>query len=273
MAHHKIRWPVARSEYLVESVEPYNRIVTLPLSQTFVTAIASSGIDPSWSRDGERLAYARQTCPGPYYPEECELLGLSVVTRSGGSRRDLTSDADRHPSWSPDGSSIVFDRRGAEIYRMSAEGGTALRIPLPPEITFARSPSWSPDGTRLTFACVIDGPSDICVTNLDGAALARLSQDALHQDDPEWSPDGERIAFSNLGSYDFPPNWVIAVINADGTGRTELGPGRDPSWSPDGTRLVYEAPFRAGLRIIGLDGTGPFVLTKRSRDNGPFWNR
>jgi Tol biopolymer transport system component len=62
---------------------------------------------------------------------------------------------------------------------------------------------------------------------------------------PVWSPDGTRLAFQTY-SHD---HYEIVVINADGTGRTQLtknSPLNDraincvsPAWSPDGQYIIY----------------------------------
>jgi TolB protein len=92
--------------------------------------------------------------------------------------------------------------------------------------------------------------------------VAILTEDGDH---PTWSPDGTRIAFDwaagALGSSD------IWVMNADGTGRTNLTQTetvieKDPSWSPDGKRLVFTGGDLPNLDIMNADGTGRRALVK-----------
>jgi hypothetical protein len=60
---------------------------------------------------------------------------------------------------------------------------------------------------------------------------------------PAWSPDGEKIAFVSL-SDSGAAGFDLFVMNADGTGRTNLTPGRpgeqeSPAWSPDGEKIAF----------------------------------
>jgi hypothetical protein len=93
---------------------------------------------------------------------------------------------------------------------------------------------------------------------------------------PAWSPDGARLAFSRgaPGSRD------IYVVNADGSGETDLTPGpddeTDPSWSADGTQIAFVGfPSGGGSRDIfsvTSDGLTRVQLTTTPRsDFAPDW--
>ena len=71
--------------------------------------------------------------------------------------------------------------------------------------------------------------------------------------EPAWSPDGTKLAFNDNGA--------IAVMNADGSGRTALTPEQSsaaPDWSPEGSKIVF-----AGTEIVVMnaDGTGMATIT------------
>jgi Tol biopolymer transport system component len=72
--------------------------------------------------------------------------------------------------------------------------------------------------------------------------LARVDGDAVH---PDWSPDGSRVVFELDHKRAKPrPYCSVAVINADGTGLTDLaverrGCDNQPSFTPDGQRIVF----------------------------------
>jgi len=63
----------------------------------------------------------------------------------GGEPLQLTSEPadEAEPSFSPDGTEIVFSRRNTGLYVLGALGGTARLIAL---AEWARTPRFSPDG-------------------------------------------------------------------------------------------------------------------------------
>jgi dipeptidyl aminopeptidase/acylaminoacyl peptidase len=90
---------------------------------------------------------------------------------------------------------------------------------------------------------------------------------------PEWSPDGSRIVFESEGD--------IFVMNADGTGRTNLTnsplPIDDgsPTWSPDGQFIAFASVRQnSDIYAMNADGSGGEVqLTTDTRyDDFPSWS-
>ena len=80
--------------------------------------------------------------------------------------------------------------------------------------------------------------------------------------EPEWSPDGSRLVFQSNRSG----TTQIYVINADGTGETNLSNNgfndRAPDWSPDGTSIVFDSDRNGGpeIWVMNADGTGQVLL-------------
>lgn len=90
---------------------------------------------------------------------------------------------------------------------------------------------------------------------------------------PVWSPDGTRIAFSRIGPGS---DNEIYVINADGTGSTQLTNNtvqdEYPAWSPDGTKIVFNRSSPgAAFYTINPDGTGESLLVANSGGR-PDWS-
>ena len=85
---------------------------------------------PSWSPDGERIAFASDR------KGEFENFEIYVMDADGGNQQRLTNNRvwDMDPSWSPDGKRIAFasDRKGDlenfEIYVMDADGGNLQNL-------------------------------------------------------------------------------------------------------------------------------------------------
>jgi Tol biopolymer transport system component len=106
--------------------------------------------DPTWSRDGLRIAYS-EIESGP----EGTTSSIWIINADGSGRRMLTTTLtgfDSSPTWSPGGQSIAFSRYyGAEsdITVIDIESGTLRRIPL---AGYESSPAWSPDGSMIAFS-------------------------------------------------------------------------------------------------------------------------
>ena len=175
------------------------------------------------------------------------------------------------PSWSPDSSKIAFSSKRAgswEIYVMGADGSSPTRLTHNARADDA-FPDWSPDGTKIAFNTDREGNYEIYVMNADGSGQANLSRSATTEDfQPSWSPDGTKVLFSSEGA--------IEVINADGTGLTNLTPGNAdndaPAWSPDGTRIAFSSK-RDGdwdIYVMGANGTAPTRLTNNNAPDDAF---
>jgi Tol biopolymer transport system component len=171
------------------------------------------------------------------YTANADGTGLLHLT----SRRGAEFD----PSWSPDGSRIVYrdSRRGInhddEIYVMNADGTERRDITNDPANDWG--PDWSPDGRTIVFNSTRpDSTMSGYVVRPDGSKLRRIPTD-MWVEYPAWSPDGTRIAF--MGGPNGPAEYDIWVMNADGSNPVQLtdSPGPDgwPAWSPDGSRIAF----------------------------------
>ena len=190
---------------------------------------------PSWSPDGERIAFTSRR------EGDDEIF---LMDPDGGNQRRLTNNRhdDYSPSWSPDGKRIVFGARRdghfenefgitEEIYVIDTDGGNEQRL------TDNRNndwdPSWSPDGKRIAFASDRKGDLvsfDIYVMDADGGNQQKLVNNRGWDSSPSWSPDSKRIAFTSERAR----NYEIYVMDADGGNEQNLtnNPHSDvsPAW-------------------------------------------
>jgi Tol biopolymer transport system component len=137
----------------------------------------ASHLDPDWSPDGTKIAFA-DTRDGDW-DIYTYTLATGVITQLTNSPGD-----DREPSWAPGGGRIAFTsvRSGsADIWVMKANGSSPVDI-TPSSPAVDRQASWSPDGKKIAFARLLNGAYQVFKMNTDGTAVKSLRAGV----DPSW---------------------------------------------------------------------------------------
>jgi len=190
---------------------------------------------PGTMESSTKIAY-ESTLNGSY--------DIFTINADGTDIKQLTSNQGRNrfPSWSPDGSKIVFastrrKRNTLDIFVMNADGTNTVILTQTPG--WNGHPVFSPDGSKIAFETAREKNFEIFIMNADGADPENLTKNQAHDSKPCWSPDGSKIIFvSNRDG-----NEEIYSMKADGSNPVNLtqNENRDtmPSWSPDGTKITF----------------------------------
>ena len=181
---------------------------------------------PSFSPDGRKLVVTLGGVNG-----NLDIYVLDITSRQ---TRQLTTHRaiDTEGTWSPDGRFIYFmsDRSGGpQVYRISANGGTAERITF--EGSYNARPRLSPDGTRLAMVHNDRGNFRIAVMNLERKDLLVLST-GRQDESPSFAPNSDILIYATRQGRD----GVLETVSADGLIRQKMASGRgdvrEPVWSP-----------------------------------------
>jgi len=168
---------------------------------------------------------------------------------------DLAAD----PSWSPDGSRIIFlgmDKNTYEggFYVINSNGTGVAKVGQW-EYDHLFNPSWSPVSNKIIGHGTDNEhhPHGLFLIDLDGDPTEQIQLTAQKAEMPSWNPDGTRIAYnvysgdwsSSKYGYESSSIWIMDV---NGSGQTQLTTEEDgfctaPSFSYDGSKIVYLKGF------------------------------
>jgi hypothetical protein len=231
--------------------------------------------DPSWSPEGDRIAFAAST-------SDQRLPGIYVMDSDGSDMR-LVAELDGFtlsaPDWSPDGRRLVFvglagasseaEPKYSDLFMVGIDGSGLANLTESPTISES-TPSWSPDGDVIAYRRNEGNISDsIQLIDSTGRSAGTVfdDSDAGEIGEIDWSPDGRLIAFTSslaLTDSDIEGNLDVWTVRVDGTQLTNLttdgasgiswqpvSVGSEPRPSPTSEPTVSPSAEPAG-RDIGL---------------------
>jgi TolB protein len=173
---------------------PYIYVVPLDGSKPEhrVTNRHEPEVDPAWSPDGRRIAFARRV-HGHFELFSCRVDGSDLVQLTHTATVDELS-----PGWSPDGSKLAFSRyengleRGSGDLWTTRADGSGEHMLLGDEHDYS-GPAWSPDAKRIALL----RDSGVAVIDAGGGVPQPLTPAGEFKESrPSWSPDGARLAFT-----------------------------------------------------------------------------
>ena len=212
---------------------------------------------PAISPDGRAVAYTAGNTARVH---------IFVRQTVGGRPIRIAGDSavvEQAPSWSPDGSRVLYLARGAVFSAPAAGGAPRQEIPVfgQERITAA---AWAPDGRTILFAA---GDS-LHLRDPDGTTrmLARVAEPTMCA----WSPNAELVACSSGNARyatfgvqfgNLSPNRIVVVRVRDGATTTisdSTSNNVSPAWSRDGRRIYYVSnrQGRGDIYAQVIDGDG-----------------
>jgi Tol biopolymer transport system component len=156
-------------------------------SQVRKVSAAGYAAVPTWSRNGEWLAYIRAETDKP------SVWNLWVQPAAGGSARRVTDyryGQTWAASWFPDDRRIAYSHEDT-LMVMDVQTGEATRYPTPVKGQLVRTPAVSPDGTKIIFQVFHHGA---WLLDLGDGSMNRVLTDPTAEEFA-WAPDGRRVAF------------------------------------------------------------------------------
>ncbi len=183
-----------------------------------------------WSPDSSKIAYT-------YYYDGNGDWRINIYDVATGSSSPLTSDTDvreDYPSWSSDGSKIVFvQQQGASpgIWSKDIISGIDTQVINSSTVW---NPKLSPDGKNLTY---VDNQS-LYLYDLS-TNTSQVVDTIINGRSIEWSPDSKKLAFVSYRNG----NGDVYILDI-ATASQSLVPGSsgypyNPTWTADGRYVLF----------------------------------
>lgn len=189
-----LSWSNDGSSLAVAVADSLYTVTSLERSPQFsYTAEIDRNTAVAWSPVNSQIAY---TFGGDIFVTQPDGTGNRKIV-------DYASGKVRNPSWSPDGSEIVFDlARGCadlatDIYRAKVDGSApATRLTSDSEgredCGGAREPDWSPDGSKIVYSSDANSTAankrgyDLYTMNTDGSSVEVVTNYEGNDQRPDW---------------------------------------------------------------------------------------
>jgi serine/threonine protein kinase/lipoprotein NlpI len=213
---------VIRSEYASSGIEVYD------LESGRKHPLTSFGGYPTWSPDGEYIAFSHNSYP----PGAGEVW---VIPAAGGEPRKVA--AGYRPSWSRD-SKQVFYRAMPEGTICRVQIDDPVAVPVHVMDTPGRYPRWfrvAPDDKHVAY----ESASEVCIAELaSGSIISRWQTPwPLYGWRLEWSPDARELMVGSCSWYSQTGMWIWDTAHQEAK-QLLRRPVEYGLWSPDASKLL-----------------------------------
>jgi TolB protein len=193
--------------------------------------LADGALFATFSPDGNSIAFSKFQGDGNW--------DIVIQDLHTGELRSVAADpeaTENGPSWSPDGSQLVFyggKGKARELFVVNTDGTEQVQISnSSPHHSY--NPAWSPKDNQICYYLEKgDSRDQIYLTDNKGSFHKNLSQDTLHNYYPGWAPGGRILHASNDNT--------LRIMKADGSDK-EVISGISSFYgriSPKGKKIAY----------------------------------
>ncbi len=185
---------------------------------------------------------------------------LTMINPDGSNKVEFTGY--KFGAWAPDGNSIYAVSTGNQIDQLGLDG-TPITSGIYDGSLGAGIGSIDVNaaGTAIAITYGPTGWTRVYTMNIDGTGATAITPNLASTRNVRWSPDGSILAYEGVNGTDRD----ILVINADGTGETNLTNDpltveQNPTFRFDGS-IVYASNGAAGsaLNLMAADGSSKAV--------------
>lgn len=261
-----------RLSYVTREGKQYKLLISDSDGQNAKAALTSSEpiISPTWSPDGQRVAYVSFELKKPViYIHELATGKRIVLANQKGNNSA--------PAWAPNGKKLAvsLSRDGnTQIYTLNADGSGLKRVTNGNAID--TEPQWAPDGQTLYFTSDRGGAPQIYRMSIgsDGSASSPQRVTFKHgfATSPRLSPDGKYLAYiARVGGYKLQ---LMELKTGEVTGLTETSHDESPTFAANGKFVLYATRVggRPVLAAVSVDGSVKQVLSIPGSDvKEPAW--